>query len=138
LGKAGWPFAFVLLLLLFVTARFVWERIRARRRKLGDEASLLDKVEFDLAELRHQERLLHGMWWWYLGPIAIAVLIGHFTLHFQLPEPQRDPVICAGFVVFYALCFWFAWWINHQAARKQLEPRLAELEKLRRDLQSPA
>lgn len=133
-GPAAWPMGLAIGLILGVTGFFVRERFRARRLRVGDDAPLLVRIEADLAELRHQHRLLRTIWRWYLGPISTAVLICHFTLYFQKPEPQRDPVIGAGFVMFYALCFWFAWWLNHQAARKQLEPRLAELEKLHQDL----
>jgi hypothetical protein len=133
-GPAAWPMAFGIVLILGVTGFFIRERFRVRRLRVRDDAPLLSRIEADLAEVRHQHHLLRTIWRWYLGPIAGAVLIAHFTLYFQKPDLQRDPVICAGFVVFYALCFWFAWWINHRAARKQLEPRLAELEKLHRDV----
>lgn len=134
LGPSVWPLGLCIGLVLGVSGFFIRERFRARQLRLGDEAPLLARIEADLAELRHQHQLLRSIWRWYLGPIFACVLIGHLTLHFQIPEPQRDPVISAGFVGFYTLCLWFVWWINRRAVRQRLEPRLAELEKLHRDL----
>ena len=136
LGAAGWPIGLALALLLGVSAVYIYQRILARKFQAGADASMLAKVEADLAILRHQRRLLVAIWWWYLGPILAAILIVHFTLAFHSAPwtPQRDPVFTAGFVGFYVLCIGFAWFINRRAGRKQLEPRIAELEKLRREL----
>ncbi len=134
LGSTGWPIGLAMALILGVSGVFVRERFQARKLRLGEDAPVLAKVEADLAVLRRQGHLLHTIWWWYLGPLLAAILIGHFTLVFNRPGPQRDPVLNAGFVGFYLFCIWFAWLINRRAVRKQVEPRIAELEKLHRDL----
>jgi len=136
LGVAGWPIGLAMALLLGVTAVYIYQRILARRLQVGADASLLAQVEADLAVLQRQRRLLSAIWWWYLGPILAAVLLVHFTLVRQTPawNPLRDPVIGAGFVGFYVLGIGLAWFINRQAGRKQLEPRIAELAKLRGEL----
>jgi hypothetical protein len=136
-GSSGWPIGIAIVLALGVSAVFVRERIRSRRLQLGKDAPLLAKVEADLALLVRQRRMVHTIWRWYLGPILAAVLICHFTLttvNSETWEPQRDPVIAAGFVAFYLFCSCFAWLINRRACRKQLDPRIEELEKLRREL----
>jgi len=133
LGASGWPIGLAMALILGVSAVFVRQRFRSRKLRLGEDAPLLAKIEADLGELRLQRRLLHTLWGWYLGPVFAAILIVHFTLTFHSAPwtPQRDPVFNAGFVGFYAFCLGFAWFINRRAGRKQLEPRIAELEKLR-------
>lgn len=135
-GAAAWPIGISLLLVLAVCGVFAGGRVRALRLRMAANTPLLAKVHADLAELRFQLRLLRTIWWWYLGPILAAVLIVHFTLTGLSPawSPQRDPVISAGFVGFYLFCMGLVWWMNRHAIRTQLEPRIAELEKLRADL----
>lgn len=136
LGATGWPIGLAMALILGISAVFVRQRYRSRKLRLGVDAPLLAKVEADLAELRQQHHLLRTLWWWYLGPVFAAILIVHFTLVFHSAPwtPQRDPVFSAGFVGFYAFCIGIAWFFNHRAGRKQLEPRIVELEKLRETL----
>ncbi|MFI5357775.1 MAG: hypothetical protein ACHQ4G_10610 [Opitutales bacterium] len=138
LGAAGWPIGIALVLILGVARFYLRERRRRRSRRLGANAPLLGQVEADLAELRHQRQLLHSIWKWYLGPLFAAILLVHFTLAYHAPSwaPQRDPVFNAGFVGFYSVCLGFVWLINRRAGRQRLEPRIAELEKLRADLLS--
>jgi len=136
LGSDGWPVGVAMVLVLGVSGVFVRERFRARRFRLNPDAPLLAKIVADLAELQHQRRLFQWMWAWYLGPLFVAILLGHvaFYLHAEPWEPQRDPLITAGFLVFYLLLFGLAWVNNRQVIRRQLEPRIVELEKLHRDL----
>jgi hypothetical protein len=138
IGAAGWPIGLAMVLIFGVSGVFIRERLRARKFQVGEDAPLLTKVDADLANLRHQRRLLQTIWWWYLGPLLVAILLCHFTLARQGPawSPQHDPLFNAGFVLFYLFCIVFAWLINRRAGRKQLDPRIDELEKLRRDLLS--
>jgi hypothetical protein len=132
--QVGWPIGLAIALTLGVTGFFIKERIRAHRNRLGPEASLLAKLEADIAELGHQRRLLMNVWKWYLAPIAAAIALVVATISYNREPWQRDPVFLACYGVFYALLFWGVWALNRHAVRKQIDPRLAELEKLRRDL----
>jgi len=136
IGPTGWPIGVAIALILGVSGVFVRERLRARKTRVGEDAPLLAKVDANLADLRHQRRLLQTIWWWYLGPLLVAILLCHFALARQGPawSPQHDPLFNAGFVVFYLFCIVFAWLINRRAGRKQIDPRIAELEKLHGDL----
>jgi hypothetical protein len=136
IGPSGWPMAVAMLLILGVAGVFLGERRRARRTRLGADAPLLAKIEADLAELRHQRRLLLNVWAWYLAPCAGAMLI-HVGVMIHRSKPwqaTREPLFLLGFGLCFALFLWFAWAINRRAVRKQIDPRLAELEKLRRDI----
>jgi hypothetical protein len=150
LGKQGWPMAFAIALILGVSGFFVRERFRAHRLRLGTDAPLLAKIEADLAELRHQRHLLLNLGSWYLAPCAGAIIVVCATLvRFLIAKAPpgflaalwRHPAALAGiilyFVVVLPLFFWGVWKLNRRAVRKQIEPRLAELEKLHRDLLSP-
>jgi hypothetical protein len=135
-GPAGWPLGVASLLILGVAAFFLHERRRARRNRLGADASLKAKVEADLAELRHQRWLLLKVWVWYIAPCAVAMLL-HVSVMVgqdQPPDSWRAPVLLglAGLII--GLACWFAWTVNREAVKKQIDPRIEELEKLQRDL----
>jgi hypothetical protein len=137
-GRDGWPIALSMALILGISGVFVRERFRARRLRIGADASLLAKVEADIAELRHQCHLVRYLWAWYLAPCFLSIAIVCAVIVHRAPPwgPLHDPVILVGFGAFFALVFWFAWEINRRALRKRLEPRLAELEKLRNSILS--
>ena len=138
-GKVGWPLSVAIVLILGVAGFFVRERFRARRNRVSPDAPLVVKVQADLAELCHQRRLVLKLWYWYFAPIAAAMAI-QYTVLFQMAPPGsliRDPIFILVFGVFPGLLiFWLVWILNRQALRKRIEPRLAELEKLHRELLS--
>ncbi len=135
-GKSGWPLALAILITFGVTSVFVRERILARRNRLNPDAPLLAKIEADLNELRRQRHLILKMWWWYILPLLVAILIVGSTITASRPpwDISRDPIFKTGFWIFNGLFSWFAWVINRNAIRKNISPRIEELEKLRRDL----
>jgi hypothetical protein len=146
-GREGWPLAFAIALILGVAGFFVRERFRVRARRLGPDATLLAKVEADLAELRRQRHLLLHLWSWYLLPCLGAIVIVVATLVRVLilqappgffPALRSHPAalvwIAVYLLVVLPVCFWGAGFVNRLAVRRQIEPRLAELEKLHGDL----
>jgi len=135
-GTQGWPLAFGIALILGVAGFFISERFRARRVRLGVDATLLAKIEADIAELRHQCALLRSLWTWYLLPCAgaIAIQVGVLIRRSRPLDPIREPLFLLGLGAFFALVFWLAWAINRRALRMRLAPRLEELEKLRREI----
>jgi hypothetical protein len=138
LGRTAWPMALAIGLLLGISAFFIRERFRARRLRPDADAPMLAKVEADLSLLRRQCRLVRTLWAWYLGPCAAAVALTVGVIVRREPKwsPLRDPALLAGLGFLFALVFWFGWELNRRALRRRLEPRLAELEKLRRDILS--
>ncbi len=141
-GKAGWPISLAIILVLGVTGVFIKERIRTHRLRLGAEAPLMARLEAEIAELRHQRRLLLSVLTWYVAPCVGAILIvlgtGALNARTDALAPRwlfEGPVLGAYLASVGGLA-WFAQWLNRRAVRKQIEPRLAELEKLHRDLLS--
>lgn len=140
LKKLAWPVGIAVLLVLGVTGFFIKDLMRSRRLRLGPEAALREKIAADLEELRHQRRLLLGLRTWYLAPLAVAMVI--FGVTVALNDPMAGALLKERFVRFalgfyVMLCvalFWMVWVMNRRAVRTQLEPRLAELEKLSREL----
>ena len=151
MGREGWPMAFAIALILGISGLFVRERFRAHRLRLGTDAPLVAKVEADIAELYHQRHLLLHLWSWYLLPCTGALVIVSATMVRVLiinPPPGvflsalwENPAALAWTILYVAvvlpLCFWGVWKINRRTVRKQIEPRLHELEDLRRSLLSP-
>ena len=140
LGKAGWPIAGAIACIFGVTGFFVRERIRAHRNQLGPDAALLAKLEAEIAELRHQRRLLLGIWTWYLAPCLAAILIVLATILHHVPagafagHALFAGGFLGGYLVLLGSIFWVIWVANRRAVRKQIEPRLEELEKLQQSL----
>lgn len=141
LKKIGWPIAIAEVSVLGVTGFFVRERIRTRRQRLGADAPLLTKLDADIAELRHQRRLLWNVWPWYLGPLAIAWAIVVVTAFANTDaigrEMLKDPLVLGftgGYVVLCIVLAWVVWKVNRRAVRTHLDPRLEELDKLRREI----
>lgn len=147
LGSDGWPLGLAIALTLGVSAFFMSERIRVHRGRLGPDASMLLKLDSEIAELRRQRRLLFGIATWYLAPIGaswaiVVVTVGRVAGKNAPPgygaDLMRNPATAAFiliyFVVIAPLCFWGTWVVNRRAASRRIDPRIAELEKLRREL----
>lgn len=138
-GKAYWPFALALLLMLGLMAFFLRERIRARRMRPEPNTPVLAKLEGDIVELRHQRRLLINVATWYLAPCGVSWAIGLATLVINDPDyrlGRHHPIRLVCYIIGGLLLGWGIWALNRRAARKKIEPRIVELEKLRNDLLS--
>jgi hypothetical protein len=149
MGKAGWPIALAVVLTLGVVGFFVRECIRAHGNRPRPDASLLVKVEADIAELRHQRRLLVSIMPWCYPPLIVSTVIFGTTLsrrpgHTGMPpgfifDLLRNPLTLAWIIILTGASAFFislAWRANRDELRKQIDPRITELEKLRRDILS--
>lgn len=146
IGRSGWPILVGVALVAGVSLVFVRDFFRIRRRRLGPEAPMLAKLEAEIAELRHQRRLLANIGLWYFLPYLAAIVVigttlgrvnhGHAPpglLRELLTTPATLAWIVALVAVFSVAIFW-AWRANRGAVKTQIDPRLAELEKLRREI----
>lgn len=139
-GKAYWPVGIAVLLILGVSVFFVLERVRVRRQRLHLDASLLAKLESDIAELRHQRHLLVEVSKWYLAPLvgAVAIIIATDVMnrpaHFATWNMK---IFMPCYLVACALLTWGIWKLNQRVARRKIEPLITELEKLRDKVLSP-
>jgi hypothetical protein len=149
LGRDAWPMAIAIGLALALSVFFFSERVRAHRLVLGPAATMISKLEAEITELRHQHRLLFNVGTWYLAPVGaiwatmVVTIIRHARIHDRPGAPTFADLMgnpsTAGFIILYfgiivPLTFWGTWFINRRAARKRIEPRIEELEKLRREL----
>lgn len=147
IGAEGWPMAGAILLVLGVTGFFVRERLRSHRPQAGPEASMLVRLDAELDELRHQSRLLGRVGTWYLLPCALAMVCCGAAVTprmiRELPpgffaELLDHALLLAGLVGFLGiglpLLFGGVWALSRRAVRKNLAPRIEELERLRREV----
>jgi hypothetical protein len=146
-GGAGWPLAISTALLFGVTCVFIVDLVRSFRRRVGPGASMLAKIDAEIAELRHQRRLISTWWAWYLVPGVAAGVIGLVTLgrlNYGESPPGfltnllTTPITLAWIIVLVAIPSYFLCgvWRDLRKAIKNVQLRLDELEKLRRYLLS--
>ena len=135
MGRGGWPIGLAVGLMLGLSVFFLRERVRTRRARLGPEQPLLVRLEAEIGELQRQRRLLQSVAGWYLGPcFAAAGIFGATVLaHAPLPVVATAAVGVAMAGVMGG-CGWAVLALNRRAVRRGIDPRLAELEALRRDL----
>lgn len=139
-GVQGWPIAIAIILILRVSGIYVRERLSAPHQQGSNGTTMREKVNRDLEVLQRQRQLFRDMWRWYLAPLFVAIHIVMLTIICHRPawDPLRSLSFQLGFLFFNGLIFWFVWLINRRAVRLQVEPRIAELEKLRSVLTTPA
>lgn len=134
-GNAGWPLWISTVLVLWVAVSFLKERIRAHSKKMGPNAPLLEKIDADIAELRHQREILLKVGTWYLGPIFLSWLIAMASTRFHgLGGHLRTPIQMAAYFAGVLILFWLIGKLNKRAVHKCIEPQMADLEKLKKNL----
>lgn len=137
MGPAGWPLALSVAAVLGLGGFFLRERLRVRRQQPAADATLLVRIDAEMAEQRRQHRLLSNVAVWYLGPCLFAglILAGTVLAHGSKAPAVRG-VAAAAFVVVFIFTYWAVMWVNRIAVRKVIEPRLQELEQWRKTLTS--
>ena len=96
---------------------------------------MIAKIEADLAELRHQRRLLLNVGKWYLTPCIAAAAVVACTALVHAPHSLSAKLLAGAIMLFLlTLTCWGVWALNRWAVRKCLEPRLEELDRLHQSL----
>jgi len=131
-----WSLILLALLVLGIGAFMVVDRFSAKRKHPKFNGTLISCIESSLAEIKHQIWLLKNVLWWYLLPlgIGIAVFIIHIIWETLRTFSGKHSVYALVFLSTYLVCctlfFWFIYWLNQRAVRKELLPRKVELEGL--------
>ncbi len=132
-----WTWYLTIPTLLWIAGFMLVDRKRQRERLPAPGDDLRRSVERSLAQVEHQIWLLRNVFWWYLLPPGVAVMIWLAHLSWSLAQHRSTVGAIAGFGVFAAfflLIGWFIYWLNQFAVRKQLEPRRKELQTLLKGL----
>ena len=102
-------------------------RQRAAERKLGTSAR--DELERSRMQMEHRARLYRTIGWWYVAPVAIAVALSSIAVGLDPTAPATG--------IFFAIAVAFGGWvyrINRKIGRENYEPKVADLTRLLRDL----
>lgn len=141
-----WPWIAAALLTAAVTAVFVRERLRGAPPALPvlRAAGLRDGLQEALAETDRQIRFLGSVVWWYLLPLASAVvlILAGTVLG---ARASMDPAAWAGVRAYFWAAsgavllatgglYWLIWRANARAVRHHLLPHREGLADLIRDL----
>ena len=135
-----------LLLILGVSLVFVRDFLRRRRLRIGPEAALLTKLDAEIAELQHQRRFLSHIGLWYFLPYLAALPLIYIPifLHLGVRLPSdllitllttpRSAVFIYLIVAIVVCALVLVWRDARDAGKKRINPRIEELERMRRDL----
>ena len=124
--------------LLWIAGFMFFDRRRQRRREASAGPTVREQIESSLAQVNHQIWLLRNIFWWYLLPPGLALII--FFGHSAWEREQRGETALAttaGAAAATALVYWVIYLLNQYAVRKDLEPRQKELQALLTNLTDP-
>jgi hypothetical protein len=133
--KSPWSWYLAVPTLLWIAGFMIGDRVRQRRRQPGLGDTLRSSIERSLAQVEHQIWLLRNIFWWYLLPPGVALMI--WLAHFAWQSRSDGlPAMAsfAGVALMFGLVGWLIYWLNQYAVRKDLEPRRKELQTLLRNL----
>ncbi len=106
---------------LFIAGKLVYTRRRTPPAPAG--ATVIESLRAELKAVRSQSQLLGSIFWWYLLPLGIGVLVCAWGSSGGLAYK-------IGYTAFVIALYAFIYRLNQQARAKQLLPVEAELKSL--------
>ena len=131
-----WSWYLAVPAMLWIAGFMLVDRLRHKRPPLESDQPLCQHVERSLAQVEHQIWLLRNVFWWYLLPLALAVLAFFGQITWEVRSGGWLAALIAvlafliGFVAFAAV-----YRLNQHAVRTEFLPRRQELESLLASLQ---
>lgn len=104
------------------------------RHQLADrqwDGSMRSQIDRRLDQVRHRARLYRTVVWWYLTPIAVAIVLYRYGV-------AGDLRLGTGDLIYYAICvvmFVGLYLMNRRVGRLEYEPEIERLETLLADLE---
>lgn len=148
IGRDGWPILVGAALILTVAVVFVRDFLRRRRVRVGPEMPLLVRLDAEIAELQHQRWLVANLGWWYFLPYLTAIAVIGAALA-RTTGRHAPPGLLVALLTTPATLGWiiaifgvtgfgiaWAWRASRRAVTQRINPRIEELEKLRREILS--
>ncbi|MBL8848274.1 MAG: hypothetical protein JNG89_01260 [Planctomycetaceae bacterium] len=123
--------------LLWVAGFMYADRRRQQSGAPGPGAPLRAGLEHSVARVEHQIWLLRNILWWYLLPLGLPLVLYVVQVSFNAARQTEAPLwvnIVTGtlsamvFMAFLVAIYWFIYWLNQYAVRKQLEPMRQQLQ----------
>ncbi len=135
LKLVAWTSALSTIFYLWVILFFIIDRAIQRKKRSAPCESLMEYAEDSLVQVNHQIWLLKNMFWWYLLPPAIGLVIFFGSTAWQTRTLGKIALIRLFLrLTLGALIFWGVYCLNQWAVRKDLNPRKDELESLLKNL----
>ena len=113
-----------------VGAFMLVDRWIQRKKRPAANDPLRSCIEASLIQVKHQIWLLRNIFWWYLLPVLVGMVVFVGSLAWEWRQWRPGFSFIAGFALFCGLFFWGVYWLNRFVARKYLDPRRQELETL--------
>ncbi|MDB6119791.1 MAG: hypothetical protein JWO08_3572 [Verrucomicrobiaceae bacterium] len=120
----------------WVGAFMLIDRLAQRKKTPLNQDPLKACIEASHAQVSHQIWLLRNVFWWYLLPIAAAILLPMWwtALHKGPTGTHLSAFVLR--TTFFMVCLnWGIYRLNQNAVKKGLEPRRKELETMLAGLQ---
>ncbi len=116
---------------LFIAVFMIVDRIIQKRKKPLRTDTLIDCIDSSLIQIKHQIRLLRGVFWWYLLPILIGAAFVTVPMAWMWRNDSSLfwPHVLKSTAIWTVLS-WGVYKLNQYAVRKFLQPRRQELEDL--------
>jgi hypothetical protein len=129
--SSPWTWWLTVPVLVWLAGFMIVYRMRHKQPPAEPDAPLLHCVERSLTEVEDQIWLLRNIFWWYLLPPGISMAAFFVQVSWQAAARNNNRLegLIAGTIllVFLAGTYYFIYWLNQSAVRKQLEPRRQEL-----------
>lgn len=126
-----WTWYLTVPVLLWIAGFMLVDRRRHSQRQSGAGEPLLFYAKESLAQVEHQIWLLKNVFWWYLLPPSVSLMVFFIHVAWESAKSWWGAVLIAGFFgVFLFLVYRWIYRLNQRAVHEQLEPRRNELQKL--------
>jgi hypothetical protein len=126
-----WTWYLTVPVLVWVAGYMLADRMRHGQQPPEPGEPLRQSVQGSLAQVEHQIWLLRNIVWWYLLPLALAMLAFFGQVAWQVRSGGwLVALIVAGVVVIAVIILAYVYRLNQTAVRTELVPRCQELEAL--------
>jgi hypothetical protein len=135
-SSAPWTWYLAIPALVWIAGFMLVDRWRHRQRPTADQP-LIECLTSSLVEVDHQIWLLQNVWWWYLLPLALFLLVFLGESSWQERSGGWLTAVALGLaLVVVSIVLSGVYWLNQMAVRSNLEPRRRELATLLHSLQA--
>jgi hypothetical protein len=128
---------FVAMTCLYVAVFFLVDRHLQRKKGARHTDPLLGCIESSLMQVNHQIWLLKNVFWWYLLPPGVGMVLVLIAVNVEMFRVLPAKLVLPGClfgILFVVLIFVGVYWLNQFAVRKGLIPRREELEAMLKNL----
>ena len=116
-------------LLVLASVLIVWVLRISRKQKTKEQMPVRKQVEAELVFFRKQRRILKNVLAWYILPIFAGLTPFQLGLTESWGEFFVFSLVNIGLMI-------YAWYLNQQVVRKEIEPLIASLEQLQQNLEN--